>query len=135
MLEEQRRAGLLLRTAAKIVDFILIAAVIEIIPRAGFFAGLTYLLLGDGFFDGRSVGKKLLKIQVVSAGTDSPCTFKDSILRNSTFAVGYVLWIVPFIGWIFILIISAVEFVLVLGSKDGMRLGDEIAKTAVIETL
>ncbi len=135
MSEEQRRAGLLLRTAAKIVDFILIAAVIEIIPRAGFFAGLTYLLLGDGFFDGRSIGKKLLKIQVVSAGTDSPCTFKDSILRNSTFAVGYVLWIVPFIGWIFILIISAVEFVLVLGSKDGMRLGDEIAKTAVIETL
>ncbi len=135
MSEEQRRAGLLLRTAAKIVDFILIAAVIEIIPRAGFFAGLTYLLLGDGFFDGRSVGKKLLKIQVVSAGTGSPCTFRDSILRNSTFAVGYVLWIVPFIGWIFILIISAVEFVLVLGSKDGMRLGDEIAKTAVIETL
>ena len=135
MPEEQKRAGLLLRTAAKIVDFILIAAVIEIIPRAGFFAGLTYLLLGDGFFDGRSVGKKLLKIQVVSAGTDSPCTFKESILRNSTFAVGYVLWIVPFIGWIFILIISAVELVLVLGSKDGMRLGDEIAKTAVIETL
>ncbi len=134
MSEEQRRAGLLLRTAAKIVDFILIAAVIEIIPRAGFFAGLTYLLLGDGFFDGRSVGKKLLKIQVVSSGTDSPCSFRDSILRNSTFAVGYVLWIVPFIGWIFILIISAVEFVLVLGSKDGMRLGDEIAKTAVIET-
>jgi uncharacterized RDD family membrane protein YckC len=135
MSEEQRRAGLLLRTAAKIVDFILIAAVIEIIPRAGFFAGLTYLLLGDGFFDGRSIGKKLLRIQVVSAETYSPCTFKDSILRNSTFAVGYVLWIVPLIGWIFILIVSIVEFILLLGSKDGMRLGDEIAQTAVIETL
>jgi uncharacterized RDD family membrane protein YckC len=135
MSEEQRRAGLLLRTAAKIVDFILIAAVIEIIPRAGFFAGLTYLLLGDGFFDGRSLGKKLLRIQVVSAETFSPCTFKDSILRNSTFAVGYLLWVVPLIGWIFILIICVVEFILLLGSKDGMRLGDEIAKTAVIETL
>ena len=135
MSEEQRRAGLLLRTAAKIVDFILIAAVIEIIPRAGFFAGLTYLLLGDGFFDGRSIGKKLLKIRVVSAETDSPCTFKDSILRNSTFAVGYVLWIVPLIGWIFILIISIVEFILLLGSKDGIRLGDEVEKTPVIETL
>ncbi len=135
MPEEQRRAGLLLRTAAKIVDFILIAAVIEIIPRAGFFAGLTYLLLGDGFFDGRSIGKKLIKIQAVSAETYRPCTFKDSILRNSTFAVGYVLWIVPFIGWIFILIIGIVEFILLLGSKDGMRLGDEIAKTTVVETL
>ena len=135
MPEEQRRAGLLLRTAAKIVDFILIAAVIEIIPRAGFFAGLTYLLLGDGFFEGRSIGKKLLRIRVVSAETHSPCTFKDSILRNSTFAVGYVLWIVPLIGWIFILIVSIVEFILLLGSKDGMRLGDEIARTSVIEFL
>jgi uncharacterized RDD family membrane protein YckC len=134
MSEEPRRAGLLLRTAAKAVDFILIAAVIEIIPRAGYFAGLTYLLLGDGFFDGRSIGKKLLRIKVVSAVTQAPCTFKESILRNATFAVGYVLWIVPFVGWIFILIITVIEFILVLGSKDGMRLGDEIAKTTVIET-
>jgi hypothetical protein len=29
--------------------------------------------------------------------------------------------------------VAAVEFVLVLGSKDGMRLGDEIAKTTVLE--
>ena len=135
MSEEQKRAGLLLRTAAKIVDFILIAAVIEIIPRAGFYAGLMYLLLGDGFFDGRSVGKKLLRLKVLSTETGGPCSFKDSILRNSTFGVGYALWIVPFIGWIFIVMVSVVEFLLVLGSKDGMRLGDEIAKTVVIETL
>lgn len=135
MSEEQKRAGLLLRTAAKIVDFILIAAVIEIIPRAGFYAGLMYLLLGDGFFDGRSVGKKLLRLKVLSAETGGPCSFKDSMLRNSTFGVGYALWIVPFIGWIFIVIVSVIEFLLVLGSKDGMRLGDEIAKTVVIETL
>jgi uncharacterized RDD family membrane protein YckC len=135
MSEEQKRAGLLLRTAAKIIDFILIAAVMEIIPRAGFYAGLAYLLLGDGFFDGRSLGKKLLKLKVLSAETGGACSFRDSILRNSTFGVGYVLWIVPFVGWIFILIVSVVEFLLVLGSKDGMRLGDEIANTVVIETL
>ncbi len=135
MSEEQKRAGLLLRTAAKVVDFILIAAVVEIIPRAGFYAGLAYLLLGDGLFDGRSVGKKLLRLKVLSAETGSSCSFRDSILRNSTFGVGYALWIVPFIGWIFMVIVSVVEFILVLGSKDGMRLGDEIAKTVVIETL
>ena len=33
------------------------------------------------------------------------------------------------------LIPSIVEFILLLGSKKGMRLGDEIAKTTVIETL
>jgi uncharacterized RDD family membrane protein YckC len=134
MSEEQRRAGLLLRAAAKIIDFILIAAVIEIIPKAGYFAGLAYLLLGDGFFDGRSVGKKLIKLRVVSTVTGGPCTFRDSILRNSTFAVGYILWIVPWIGWIFILLIAALEYILILGSMDGKRLGDEFAKTAVLET-
>jgi uncharacterized RDD family membrane protein YckC len=134
MSEEQRRAGLLLRAAAKIIDFILIAAVIEIIPRAGYFAGLAYLLLGDGFFDGRSVGKKLIKLRVVSSDTGGPCTFKDSILRNSTLAAGYILWIVPWIGWIFILLASALEFILILGSRDCKRLGDEFAKTVVLET-
>ncbi len=135
MSEEQRSASLLLRTAAKIIDFILIAAVIEIIPRAGYFAGLAYLLLGDGLFDGRSIGKKLLKIRVISKATNGPCTFRDSILRNCTLAGGYILWIIPWIGWIFILLTSALEFILILGSRDGMRLGDEIAGTLVTENL
>jgi uncharacterized RDD family membrane protein YckC len=134
MSEGQGRAGLLLRTAAKIVDFILIAAVIEILPRAGYFAGLAYLLLGDGFFDGRSIGKKLIRLKVVSSERNTPCTFRDSILRNITFGLGYVLWLVPWIGWVFIIFVVSVEFILILGSKDGMRLGDEIAKTVVIET-
>jgi hypothetical protein len=137
MPEEQKGAGLLLRTAAKIIDFIIIAAAFEIIPRVGYFAGLAYLLLGDGLFDGRSIGKKLLKIKVVLVeGPESfrRCSFKDSILRNSTFAVGLLLLIVPWIGWIFLVAISMLEFILILGSKDGMRLGDEIAKTIVLET-
>lgn len=134
MSEEQRRAGLLLRTAAKILDFILIAAVMEIIPGAGFYAGLAYLLLGDGFFDGRSLGKKLIRLKVVSVKTNAPCTFRESILRNSTFAAGYILWLVPWIGWIFLFLVLVLEFTLILGSKEGMRLGDEIAGTVVIET-
>lgn len=134
MSEERGTAALLLRTAAKTIDFILMAAVIEILPRAGFFAGLAYLLLSDGFFDGRSIGKKLIRLQVVSTTDKSPCTFRDSILRNSTLAIGLILWIIPWIGWIFILLASGFEFILILGSRDGMRLGDEIAKTVVLET-
>ena len=134
MPEEQRSAGILLRTAARILDFILIAAAMEIIPRAGFYAGLAYLLLGDGFFDGRSIGKKLIKLKVISAKTGIPCTFRDSILRNSTFAAGYLFWLVPWVGWIFLFCISVLEFTLILGSRDGTRLGDEIAGTVVIET-
>lgn len=135
MSEEQSRSGLLLRTAAKLIDFILIAAVIEIIPGAGYYAGIAYLLLGDGFFDGRSLGKKLIKLRVVSVKTNASCTFRESILRNSTLAAGYVIfWLVPWIGWILFFLVSALEFTLILGSRDGMRLGDEIAGTVVIET-
>lgn len=135
MSEEQRRPGLLLRTAAKTIDLILIAAVMEIIPRAGYFAGLAYLLLGDGFFDGRSLGKRLIKLKVISSETGDACSFKGSVLRNGTLAVGYLLSVVPWIGWIFFVIAVGFEFIIVLGSKDGRRLGDELAKTVVIETV
>lgn len=134
MSEEFKRAGLLNRTVAKILDFILIAAAVEVVPKAGFFAGLVYLLIGDGLFDGRSVGKKLIGIRVVSADIHSPCTFKDSILRNSTFGIGYLLSKILWIGWLFIAIVALFEFILLIGSKDRKRLGDEIAKTIVIES-
>lgn len=133
MPEESRSAGLLLRTAARVIDFLLIAAVLEIVPKAGYFGGLAYLLLGDGFLDGRSVGKKLTGLRVVSSETNAPCSIKDSILRNSTLALGFSLWIIPWIGWIFVALAAALEFILILGNKDGKRLGDEIAKTLVKE--
>jgi uncharacterized RDD family membrane protein YckC len=134
MSEELKRAGLLLRTIAKILDFIIIAAAIEIVPKAGFFAGLAYLLIGDGFFDGQSLGKKLIGLRVVSAESEKPCTFRDSILRNSTFAVGFILSRVLWFGWVFIVIVSIFEFILLLGSREQMRLGDEFAKTVVIDS-
>lgn len=133
MVEEIERAGLLVRSVAKILDFIIIAAAIEILPRAGFLAGLTYLLVGDGLFGGRSLGKKLIGLRVISSETYKPCSFKESILRNSTLAVGYLFYKVIWIGWIFILLAIIFEFIILIGSKDGMRIGDEIAKTIVIE--
>ncbi|MHB8883008.1 MAG: RDD family protein [Thermodesulfovibrionales bacterium] len=133
MSEEQRSAGLLLRTAARVIDFILIAAALEILPKAGYFAGLTYLLLSDGFFDGRSIGKKLVRLRVVSTEQNTPCSIKDSIMRNSPLALGFSLWIVPWVGWIFFAAAVVLEFILILGSEDGKRLGDEIAKTTVLD--
>jgi len=132
MSEKFTNADLLLRIIAKILDFIIIVAVTEVVPKAGFFAGLAYLLIGDGLFDGRSLGKKLIGLKVISADTNKPCSFKDSILRNSTFAIGYLLYKIPWFGWIFIVIVSVFEFIILLGSKERMRLGDEIAKTIVV---
>jgi uncharacterized RDD family membrane protein YckC len=129
-----KSASLLLRAIAKTLDFIIIAAAAEVIPKAGFFAGLAYLLIADGLFDGRSFGKKIIGLRVVSADADKPCSFRDSILRNSIFAIGYLLYKIPWFGWVFIVIAMVLEFIILLGSKNGMRLGDEIAKTRVVAT-
>jgi uncharacterized RDD family membrane protein YckC len=134
MSEEFARAGLLVRTVAKILDFILIAAAVEIVPKAGFFAGLTYLLIGDALFDGQSLGKKLVGLRVVSADTHQPCTLRDSILRNSIFGIGYFVSWIFWLGWILIAVTAALEFIILLGSSEKMRIGDEIAKTLVIDS-
>lgn len=133
MLEEIKRAGLLLRGVAKTIDFIIVAAAAEMIPRAGFFAGLAYLLISDGLFDGRSLGKQIIGLRVVSTVTDNACSVRESILRNFMLCTGILLWKIPLVGWIFMILILAFEFVMLLGSEEGMRFGDEIAKTTVIE--
>ena len=134
MSQEYKGAGLLLRTVAKILDFIIIYAALEIVPRAGFFAGLVYLLIGDGLFDGRSLGKKLIGLKVVAEDTQTPCTFKSSILRNSTLGIGFLFIKISWLGWIAVAIVSIFEFIMLLGNTKGMRLGDELAKTVVVES-
>ena len=142
--KETGKAGFLNRIIARTIDFIIVAALYEVIPRVGFFAGLTYLLIADGLFEGRSVGKKLIGLRVIiynNADKVTACSFKESIYRNFPFAVGFIVFgifnIMPLIGWIFSFIAAAVvvlfESLILLGSEKGMRLGDELAKTHVIE--
>ncbi|MBI4684562.1 MAG: RDD family protein [Nitrospirae bacterium] len=133
MSEETKSAGLLLRVVAKTIDFILVAAAAEIIPKAGFFAGLTYLFISDGLFDGNSLGKKLTGLKVISTVSNNPCSIKESILRNFTLCTGMLLSKIPLIGWVLMVLIMAFESIILLGSKERLRLGDELAKTAVIE--
>jgi hypothetical protein len=142
--KELGKAGLLNRIIAKTIDFIIVAALYEIIPRVGFFAGLTYLLIADGLFEGRSAGKKLIGLRVIIySNTDkvTACSFKESILRNFPFAVGFIVFgilnLMPLIGWIFsfiaVVVVVLFECLILLGSEKGMRLGDELAKTHVVE--
>jgi uncharacterized RDD family membrane protein YckC len=128
-----KKASLLLRVFAKALDFILIAAATEMVPKAGFYAGLSYLLISDGLFEGRSIGKRLMGLRVISTATGAPCSMKESILRNAPLGAGVLLYKLPLIGWIFIVVVSALEFLILLGSREGVRLGDELAKTMVIE--
>ncbi len=127
------KAGILLRVIAKLVDFIIIALAIKAVPQVGYIAGLAYLLISDGLFDGRSLGKKIIRLRVISPETRSQGTFRDSMVRNITFALSLLLYKIPLIGWFFALLITVLEFLLMLGNEEGMRLGDDLANTKVVE--
>ncbi len=133
MPEEKGKASILLRVMAKLVDIIIIAIVIKTIPQVGYFAGLVYLLISDGLFDGRSLGKKIIKLRVISLPGGTPGTFRDSMLRNITFILSFLLYKIPLLGWIFVILILTLEFLLLLGNSEGMRLGDDVANTMVVE--
>jgi uncharacterized RDD family membrane protein YckC len=127
-------AGLLPRIVARVVDLVLVAIALEVFHKAGFLAGLVYILIADGLFDGRSPGKILMRLRVLKED-GTPCTVKESILRNITIASGLILWKIPVIGWILFLTVLTFEFVVLFGSDSRKRMGDVIAKTFVEEVV
>ena len=128
------KANLLHRLIAKFIDLLLVAALARLLPPVGFFGGMTYLLISDGFLGGRSLGKWLIGLKTVVVDGNSPCTFKESILRNSPLAVAYLLFFVPYIGWLFCLMVLILETLLIVGNVKGLRIGDELGGTQVLNS-
>lgn len=86
--------------------------------------GLVYFLVKDGWPGGQSIGKRVLGLMVVTLHDKKPCTRWRSAIRQ--FAI-IVVNFIPYIG-------ALLEPVLVLADHGGRRLGDQMAKTQVIET-
>jgi uncharacterized RDD family membrane protein YckC len=76
---------------------------------------LFYLFFQDGLAHGRSWGKKSVKTRVIDARTGRPCTYTQSLIRNTP------LLFLGFIDWCFIF------------SADRQRLGDRLAHTLFIK--
>ncbi len=142
--EQLIKADLLNRVIARTIDFMIVVVLYEIIPGIGFFAGLTYLLIADGLFQGRSAGKRLIGLKVIIRDVSAfppACGFRESIFRNFPFAAGYILFGIfkgiPVLGWlissIIIIAILLFECLVMLGNDEGMRMGDELAKTQVVQ--
>jgi len=129
---EYHKAGILNRFVARIIDLIIAAAFSMLLYPVGFFAGLTYILIADGFFDGRSLGKKLINLRTIKSDGEL-CSYKESVLRNMTIAGAYLFFFIPYVGWLFTLAIIVVETLIIIGNEKGLRIGDELAKTIVIE--
>jgi uncharacterized RDD family membrane protein YckC len=129
------KANVLHRFIAKFLDLLIVSASSKLIPPIGFFIGLTYLLISDGLWQGQSIGKRIVGIYTIKVSIGEAGSFKESMLRNSTLAVGFMAGVVPYVGWIFLVAVIGVEALLIIGNKRGIRIGDELAQTQVIDHL
>ena len=127
------KAHVLNRFIAKAIDGMLVAAVSQVIAPVGWISGLAYALIADGFPGGQSVGKRLIGLQTVMPRTREFAGFRESIIRNLPLAFAYLLVPVPYVGWLLAGGIVVFEALLMIGNEQGVRLGDEVAQTQVLD--
>lgn len=131
------------RLLAKFIDLLIFSALALILEPVGLFAGLTYILIADGFQQGRSVGKKIIGLRTIVIRPDAagiPCRWKDSMVRNGPIAIALFLssfyfWL-GFFGFILFLgglLIIIFELYFIITDDRGLRLGDIIANSQVLE--
>jgi uncharacterized RDD family membrane protein YckC len=94
---------------------------------------LTYILIADGFAGGKSIGKRLVGLQTVRVDGRGTVGFRESIIRNLPLGGAQVAYAIPYIGWLASLAIVAFESFLIIGNEQGRRLGDEVARTHVLD--
>jgi len=135
----------------RIIAFVIDAVatmIVGFIPLVGGIIGALYMLLRDALpieaLEYKSIGKKLLKLSVVK--TEEPASkidYATSARRNWMFALGPIMLFflfIPIIGWIIDILLGIAVFILVIieivkifTNEKGLRLGDKMAGTMVIE--
>lgn len=121
----------------KAIDLVLVIALASVLYPAGPLAAFLYILIADGFKDGRSLGKRVVGLRTLNTTTGNAADFKDSVIRNSTVAVPVLFFMVPIVGWILWIVIGipilAIEVYLMTRLEQHARLGDTMADTKVSE--
>lgn len=127
------KAHVLNRFIAKLVDLFLVAAAGKVAPPVGWLAGLAYVLIADGLPGGCSIGKRLAGLQTVVPRTREVAGFRESIIRNLPLGCAYLLFPIPYIGWIASILLTGLEALLIIGNEQGLRIGDDLAHTQVLD--
>jgi hypothetical protein len=135
----------------RIIAFIIDAVasmIVSFIPLVGGIIGALYMLLRDALpieaLEYQSIGKKLIKLSVINTGdTTSKVDYAMSAKRNWMFALGPIMLFflfIPILGWIIdiflgiaLLVLVIIEIIKIFTDEKGLRLGDKMAGTMVIE--
>jgi uncharacterized RDD family membrane protein YckC len=127
-----RKADITTRAIAGLVDLLLIIGLSRLPDVIGFLSAAGYILIRDGLFDRRSIGKKLIGLRLAPSEETGPeMTYRESLIRNTTFVAAYYLFLIPYAGWILGPLALGAEWLAILGDDRGMRIGDMLARTYV----
>jgi len=129
-----QKADLTTRTVAGFIDLLIVIGLARLPDVIGFLAATGYILARDGLFDQQSVGKKIIGLRVLPAdGTAQTVTFRESIIRNMPLAAAFLLFRLPYAGWVLGPLALGVEGLTALGDERGMRIGDLLARTCTAQ--
>ena len=129
-----QKADLTTRAVAGFVDLLLIIGLARLPDVLGLLSALGYILIRDGLFQGRSVGKKLIGLSVVTEGVRGGApAYRESIIRNAPLAAAYILFLIPYAGWVLGPLALGMECLVAVGDDQGMRIGDMLARTCVVQ--
>ena len=129
------------RLMAKGIDFFLVLYVARNEHAFWIILGILYLLISDGFFQGQSLGKRIVGLKTIYFEPKTReylnVSFAQSAIRNCVFAGILLLSIIPWLGFVFgilgmILILLEVYFMYT--DPEQMRIGDIYARTKVVQT-
>ncbi len=128
------KADLTSRAVAGFVDLLLIIALARLPDVLGFLSASGYILFRDGLFQGRSVGKKLIGLGVSTEHEKGrTATYRESIIRNAPLEAAYILFLIPYAGWVLGPLAAGIECLVAVGDDEGMRIGDMLARTRVVQ--
>jgi uncharacterized RDD family membrane protein YckC len=124
------------RLAAGFVDFLIILGLARFPDVIGVLSAAGYILIRDGLFDRSSIGKKLINLRVaVADDSAASVSYRESIIRNAPFAAAYLLFLIPYAGWVLCPLVVGVECLAAIGDERGMRIGDLLAGTMVVRSV
>jgi uncharacterized RDD family membrane protein YckC len=121
---------------AKAIDLFIVLVLSVFFYPIGLILSAIYVGISDSLQNGQAVGKKFMGFQVLSLEDGSPCSMKQSVIRNIPLLVPLVLGVFPLIGPI-LAFVSGVFFLVLeifflFKLDSGHRLGDVMADTSVM---
>lgn len=136
LLESAIKVARFSRLLAKAIDLFIVLVISFFFYPLGVIVSIFYMSVCDSIQNGQSVGKKFIGFSVISLEDGSPCSIKQSFIRNLPIIVPLAVAIIPIIGWIIAIVLSALfislEIFLLYRLDSGHRLGDVMADTSVI---